>query len=74
MTTPGPGWLAPLDTLEVLGRARETLAGEGRVALLWIPPDGSPHTRPECDPEHLPWPITWVTAGDTDIVFVLPAR
>jgi transcription-repair coupling factor (superfamily II helicase) len=33
VTAPAPGWLAPVGALDALGRVREALAREGRVAL-----------------------------------------
>ncbi len=56
------------------GVFREEGFAEGRVALIWIPDGIDAYDDLVCEPEKYDWPITWVRAGDRDIVFRRSSR
>ncbi len=66
------GWDSPY--IHDDGRFRVGGFAEGRVALIWIPNTEDGYQEPLHEPDRYNWPITWVAAGETNIVFWIPAR
>jgi Carboxypeptidase regulatory-like domain len=53
---------------------REGGFAEGRVALVWLPAEVNGHDELLLPPRMIDWPVTWVEAGESGIVFRIPSR
>lgn len=56
------------------GKFEESGFAKGSVALVYLPPGVMEDDELDLEPDRYPFPITWVSAGDKDIVFRIPPR